>query len=98
VLRGLEAASVDLDGLGWSSEELDALMGEKVDALDVDPFAQLPTDAPEFRQMTFTLTHEQHEAVEAALKSAQDAGPFGDTGNENRNGNALARIAEAYRG
>ena len=98
VLRELEAASVDLDGLGWSSEELDALMGEKVDALDVDPFAQLPTDAPEFRQMTFTLTYEQHEAVEAALKAAQDAGPFGDTGNENRNGNALSRIAETYRG
>jgi hypothetical protein len=48
--------------------------------------------------MTFTLTYDQHEQVEAAIRAAIDSGPFVDTGNTNRNGNALARIAEAFRG
>ncbi len=98
VMREIEAAGVDMDGLGWTSEELEALMGAIVEPLDVDPFASLPDGAPEFRQMTFTVTHDQHEVIEAALKAARDAGPFVDTGNENGNGNALARLCEAYRG
>ena len=49
-----------------------------------------------FRQMTFTLAEAQVEVVLAAIKRAKAAGPFAETGNENSNGNALARIAEAY--
>ena len=98
ILAELEAQGAPIDGLGWDDEELKALVGATVDGLAVDPFADLPDGTPEFRSMTFTLTHEQYEDVEAALRMAQDAGPFIDTGNDNRNGNALARIAEAYRG
>lgn len=97
VLEDLVTQEVDLAGLGFTQAELDDLLGRAVGD-GGDPFGGLPTDAPKFRSMTFTLTHEQHEAVEAALKAAADAGPFGDTGNENRNGNALARVCEAYRG
>jgi hypothetical protein len=48
--------------------------------------------------MTFTLAAHQAETVRDALKAAKEAGPFVDTGNENSNGNALARICEAYSG
>jgi len=55
-------------------------------------------DKAPIQQITFTLHDDQAEAVKAALQKAKAAGPFVDTGNENSNGNALARIAEAYRG
>ena len=100
VLREIEAAGMDMVGLGWSTEEIDGLLGALSEDCDApaDPFAALPDGAPEFRQMTFTLTYDQHEQVEAAIRAAIDSGPFVDTGNTNRNGNALARIAEAFRG
>ena len=53
-------------------------------------------DRAPFQQMTFTLSDAQTELVKRALAAAKDAGDFVDTGNENSNGNALARIAEAY--
>jgi hypothetical protein len=48
--------------------------------------------------MTFTVTDEQAEEINRALSAAKGAGPFVATGNENSNGNALARICEAYHG
>jgi ParB-like chromosome segregation protein Spo0J len=98
VMRSLDAVQTALDGLGWSADELNAILGKADCATPEDPFAALPDGAPEFRQMTFTLTYDQHERVEAALRDAIDAGPFVGTGNTNRNGNALARIAEAFHG
>lgn len=55
-------------------------------------------DKAPIQQLTFTLHDDQAEIVKAAIQKAKDAGPFVDTGNENSNGNALARIAEAYCG
>lgn len=49
-----------------------------------------------FQQMTFTLSDDQAELVKEAMAAAKGAGPFIETGNENSNGNALARIAESY--
>jgi hypothetical protein len=50
---------------------------------------------PEFQQMTFTLHDSQVPVIQEALRAAKAAGDF--TGpNENSNGNALARVAEAY--
>ena len=58
---------------------------------------QLPDgDGSGFQQMTFTLTDAQVLEVKNAVQAAKAAGPFGETGNENSNGNALARIVEAY--
>lgn len=63
-----------------------------------DAFDALPDgDRAPFQQMTFTLSDAQAEVVTQALKAAQ-AEPFADTGNANSNGNALARICEAYGG
>jgi hypothetical protein len=50
------------------------------------------------QQMTFTLSDEQVEVVKRALRRSQDMGAFVGTGNENSNGNALARICEDYLG
>jgi hypothetical protein len=46
--------------------------------------------------MTFILSNDQAEEVKAAIDSAKAMGPFIDTGNDNGNGNALARIVETF--
>jgi len=62
-------------------------------------FGDLPTgDKLPFEQMTFTLATAQAEVVRDAMSKAKGQGPFVDTGNENSNGNALARICEAFLG
>jgi hypothetical protein len=40
----------------------------------------------------------QAETVRAALDVAKQMGAFVDTGNENSNGNALARVCELFLG
>lgn len=56
----------------------------------------LPTeDRSPFQQMTFTLHDSQVETVKAALSASKGGGDF-DGPNQNSNGNALARICEAY--
>jgi len=73
-----------LSGLLWNAEEV--------------PFPQLSSeDRSPIRQMTFTITEAQRQGIEDALAAAKQT-PFGVTGNENSNGNALARIAGAYVG
>jgi hypothetical protein len=49
-------------------------------------------------QMTFTVTADQADTIREALAAAIMAGPFVDTGNENKNGNGLARLAEVALG
>jgi hypothetical protein len=62
-----------------------------------DAFGALPDgDKAQFEQMTFTLSTAQAELVREAMDQAKHHGDFGNTGNENSNGNALARICEAY--
>jgi hypothetical protein len=55
----------------------------------------LPEGEPEFKQMTFTLTREQAQDVETALAIARKQEGYDlETGNENKNGNALAWLAQ----
>ncbi len=57
---------------------------------------ELPDGEKEpFRQMTFTLSDEQAEIVESAIKKAKK-NDFSDTGNENSNGNAIWWICNSY--
>jgi hypothetical protein len=61
-----------------------------------DAMGRLPTeDRAPFQQMTFTLHDTQVETVKAALSASKGTGDF-DGPNQNINGNALARICEAY--
>ena len=93
VLAGLDADV--LDGL-WYPAELELLAVPGADAWDSAMGALPDGDRAPFQQMTFTLADAQAEQVKAALTAAQHDGPFVDTGNENSNGNALARICETY--
>lgn len=100
VLGDLRAAEVATSGLGWTDEELDAIIdgagsvddGEWGDALDDLPEG----DRAPIQTMTFTLHDEQVATVKAAMERARGMGPFVETGNENGNGNALARICETF--
>ena len=103
-LSGWDAGQ--LQGWGFDGEAL-ADWRAGVAALDAmlaaddwgEAFDGLPTeDKAPFQQMTFTLHDDQAETVKRAIAAAKDMGPFVDTGNENGNGNALARICEVFIG
>ena len=96
-----DALSALIDGLELPEALLDALtdiagMAGQDWGSALARGADMPE--PEMTEMVFSMTHEQKETVLAALSRARHAGPFLDGDNENRNGNALARIAEAYVG
>lgn len=82
---------------GFTDDDLQQLIGG-ASATVVAPPMLADGDREPFRQMTFVVSDEQHGDIEAALRAAKDAGDFVDTGNENSNGNALHRMAEAYLG
>jgi len=85
---------VSAEGVGLVELLSDAGLGIGVDDAD---FPVLPAgERGAIRTITFTLTAEQEEGVKDALARAKAVGPFMETGNENSNGNALARIAETY--
>jgi len=107
----MATASFDRDAdvmrdIGYGAAELDALVRAAGDAViaaskiaPADAFGALPDgDKPPFQQMTFTLHDSQADVVRRALDAAKDAGDFDGSPNENSNGNALARIAEAFLG
>jgi len=92
--------------MGYDASALDALVKSAGDAVlraaegDLgEAFDALPDgDKAPFQQMTFTLHDSQRDVVAEALEKAKAEGPFDGSPNENSNGNALARIAEAYLG
>ncbi|QDP67929.1 MAG: hypothetical protein Tp1122DCM00d2C27307611_19 [Prokaryotic dsDNA virus sp.] len=82
----------DLMDWGFTDEDL------KLFDNDYDEEFSLPDgDKEPFRQITFTLSDEQYEVVEAALKKAKK-NDFSETGNENSNGNAIWWICNSYEG
>lgn len=85
-------AGVDTEGA--LADMLAALNGE----VDATGFPEMPEgERAPFRQMTFTVTAEQESTIKAACGRAK-GGDFGDSGNENSNGNALAAICAEYIG
>jgi ParB-like chromosome segregation protein Spo0J len=98
-----ELATTDggLSGTGFDGDDLDEIIG-RLAGPSSDDWASaagaIPDgDKPPFRQMTFTVHEDQFADIESALSRAKASGPF-DGPNENSNGNALHRIAEAYHG
>lgn len=83
----------ELLGYGMSENLLAGLMVGQI------PLPEL-SDAEKmgFQQMTFTLSNEQAENVNAAMKKSKKLGEFVDIGNENSNGNAISRICELFLG
>ena len=85
-------------GIEVGDNALAALLAEANGAAEETAFPMLPEgDRSPFRTMTFTVTADQEGVIIEALRRAKEAAPFVDTGNENSNGNALARLAETYR-
>ena len=95
ILSELSSQGIDLDGLGWSEEELEAVMGA-FDVAALDGLPELDPNESEFAQVTFTLTHDQKALLNNAVDRAKEAGVPDETGNTNSNGNAIAMIAEHF--
>ena len=100
VLAELEQDGMDLGGLGWDEDELDLIV-RGIDAVGSDEWGDALAGLPEgdrapIQTMTFTLHDDQVEQVRAAMAQAKNMGDYGDTGNENGNGNALSRICETF--
>lgn len=100
LLRQLEelAGQVDTAALGFDQEDLARLLhGDGGGPTWEEALGRVPEgERYPFQKMTFTVTDRQAAAVRDAIKAAKAAGRFGKTGNDNSNGNALARIAKAY--
>lgn len=89
---------VELDGVGFELGDLGFAPLKPPDGSEWDSLGDAIKDREPFQQMTFTLSDDQAAVVRDAIQRAKDLGPFVDTGNENGNGNALARIAETFVG
>ena len=93
-LRELDGLGFDLHLTGFNDDEIDKMIRAFV------PLEEMPTlpsgDRAPFQQITFTLHDEQAATVKEAMDAARALGPFVDTGNENGNGNALARVCETF--
>lgn len=97
-----EADESLLADTGFSDDELDLLING-TSAVGEDEWGAalngLPAgDRTPIQTMTFTLHDDQADTVREAMEKAKAMGAFGDTGNENSNGNALARICEMFLG
>lgn len=62
---------------------------------EVDP-PSLPEGDKQLKQISFIVTHEQHDLINDAIKMALKDAPE-DELNPNKNGNALSHICELYR-
>lgn len=87
----LDEAGFDYSELGF---DFDFDNADDVEEIEID----LPSgDRDPIRNMTFTVSDEQHELVEKALKDAKLYSPIDPAGiNENSNGNALYYICEVF--
>jgi ParB-like chromosome segregation protein Spo0J len=94
-LADLTGVGFDLGLIGFSQEELDQMLLDVQEAVLPELSAE---DKPPIQQMSFLLHDEQAEVVREALERAKALGEFLDTGNENSNGNALARVCEIFLG
>lgn len=91
------AAQDALEGTGYDAAELGALLGEAGAGIEAEE-TKMPDLATGERttlhQMTFTLSEAQIALVKQAMETAGSASD--GTGNENRNGNALANVCRAF--
>jgi len=96
-LLRLELIALDEMGFDYSDLGLDFDFNEndEVEEIEID----LPVgDREPIRNMTFTVSDEQHELIEKAIKDAK-LYPLSDPAgiNENSNGNALYYICEVFK-
>jgi ParB-like chromosome segregation protein Spo0J len=97
-IRSLAEEGIPAVDLGFHDGDLDGILsGQGRFVVEGDEAPDLANgDRTPFQQMTFTLHDEQAERVKAAIAKAIKAGGGVSALNENSNGNALDRIAEAW--
>lgn len=92
-MKGLHVAGFDLELTGFALPDVKLMIGI------AEPVA-LPTipggDKSPFEQITFTLHTSQVKDVRAAMKAADGMGSYGGSPNDNKNGNAIARVAREF--
>lgn len=101
ILQSLQADNMDLGPIGFDVEQLETLLASTGDFNDdiAGALGDLAEgDKAGIQAMSFVLSDDQAADIKRALKAAKEQGPFVDTGNENSNGNALARIVEHFLG
>lgn len=91
-LKELSAAEFPVFDLGF--EPLSFPKEEEWEGI----FDATARDKKDIQQISFTFHKDQAEMIEGALAKSKEMGDFGDTGNPNANGNALARIVELWLG
>lgn len=94
-LGELDGLGFDLELTGFSDDELALLV---IDAEETGMPDLALGDREPLQQMAFMLHDEQAETVRAALDVAKQMGAYVNTGNENSNGNSLARVCELFLG
>ena len=95
----LQLELMSLDELGFDYSELGFNFDFEEFEEDEDFKVELPSgDREPIRNMTFTVSDEQHELIEEVLKLAKEF-PLQDPAgiNENSNGNALYYICEVFK-
>ena len=90
---------LELDANGWELEELGFVSLQPPSDTDLqNAFDALNNDESILEQITFTLHKDQMQTVRNALEASKALGEYGDTGNENSNGNAISRVCELWLG
>lgn len=90
----LKLAGFDVKLTGFDMPAINMLLG-KVPTLTELP--SLPSgDKSPFEQITFTLHTSQVKDVRAAMKAADKMGSYGGSPNDNKNGNAITRVAREF--
>jgi len=90
---------LELDANGWELEELGFVSLQPPSDTDLqNAFDALNNDESILEQITFTLHKDQMQTVRSALEASKALGEYGDTGNENSNGNAISRVCELWLG
>ena len=95
-MSDLDDLDFDLSLTGFDAGEIAALQFD--DDAEIEMPALADGDKEPFQDMTFNLHDDQAEQVKEAISKAKAMGDFGETGNENANANALARICEIFNG
>lgn len=96
----LQLELMALDELGFDYSNLGFDFDIDIEELDDEEFEpNIKTgDREPIRNMTFTVSDEQHELIEEVLKLAKEYQPTDPAGiNENSNGNALYYICELFK-
>jgi ParB-like chromosome segregation protein Spo0J len=90
----LRLAGFDLTLTGFDMPAIDLLLGS---VAQLTKLPDLPTgDKSPFEQITFTLHTSQVKDVRAAMKAADAMGNYGGSLNDNKNGNAITRVAREF--